>query len=220
MNNHDGQVSVDRPPSTIESNFETQPSRLLQSLFENLQAEQRLVVLNIGAALPETIGFFANYRCKLYITDLLAEFPLSADSQSDESNSQFKLRNEIADILAIPDEVVFDIVFFWESLNYLGKDKISALMQVLRPHLHDNSKGHCFASHNPDSAEPQIIYGIQDTGHLRVRPRSKVSPKYQPLPQGRLVSLLEYFTLDRSVLLRDQRLELLLTVTGLQKSDQ
>ena len=220
MNNHDGQVSVDCPPSTSESNFETQPSRLLQSLFENLQAEQRLVVLNIGAALPETIRFFANYRCKLYITDLLAEFPLSADSLSDESELQFKLRNEIADIFSIPDGVIFDIVFFWESLNYLGKEKISALMEVLRPHLHNNSKGHCFAAHNPESAEAQIIYGIQDTGHLSVRPRTGVSPTYQPLPQGRLVSLLEYFTLDRSVLMRDQRLELLLTVTGLKKPDQ
>ncbi|MBT8146835.1 MAG: hypothetical protein KJN90_08270 [Gammaproteobacteria bacterium] len=193
---------------------------MLQLLFENLQAEQRLVVLNIGAALPETIRFFANYRCKLYVTDLLAELPLSADSPSDESESQSKLENEIADILSIPDGVIFDIVFFWESLNYLGKDKISALMQVLKPHLHDNSKGHCFAAHNPETAEAQIIYGIQDAGHLSVRPRSRVSPNYQPLSQRRLLSLLEYFTLDRSVLLRDQRLELLFTVTGLQKSDQ
>ena len=212
MNNHDGRVSVDRPPSTSKSNFEIQPSQLLQSLFENLQAGKRLVVLNIGAALPETISFFANYRCKLYITDLLAEFSLSADSPSDESESQFKLRNGIADILSIPDGVIFDIVFFWDSLNYLGKDNIHTLMQVLKPHLHDNSKGHCFAAHSAETAEAQIIHGIQDAGHLTVRRRSRFPPNYQPVPQGRLVSLLEYFTLDRRVLLRDQRLELLLSV--------
>ncbi|MCP5345908.1 MAG: hypothetical protein R3F41_02130 [Gammaproteobacteria bacterium] len=217
MNNQDGQISVDCPPSTSESSFETQPSRLLQSLFENIQAEKPLVVLNIGAALPETINFFANYRCKLFITDLLAEFPLSAYSPRDESESRITLRDEIADILSIPDGVVFDIVFFWDSPNYLGEDNISALMQVLKPHLHGKSKAHCFVARSPETPEGQIIHGIQDAGHLTVRRRSRFPPNYQPLPQSRLLSLLKSFTLDRSVLMRDQRLELLLTVV---KSDR
>ena len=38
MNDYDGQARVDCPPSPSESNLETQPSRLLQSLFENLIA--------------------------------------------------------------------------------------------------------------------------------------------------------------------------------------
>ena len=110
MNEHDGRVRIYRPPGTSE--FEIQPSQLIQSLFENLPAEQRLVVLNLGAALPETISFLAKYRCKLYVTDLLTEFPLAADSPSDEEESPGQRRKALADILSIPEGVVFDIVFF------------------------------------------------------------------------------------------------------------
>lgn len=211
MSKRDGQISVDRPPGTSESNLESQPSQLLQSLFESFQASERLVVLNIGAALPETVRFFTNYRCQLYITDLVAELS-SSDFPGDESESPSNARNEIAGILSIPDGVVFDIVFFWDSLSYLGKENITALVQVLKSHLHANSKGHCFAARTSETAEAQMVHGIQDAGHLSVRRRTRFPANYQPLPQGRLLALLEYFTLDRSVLLRDQRLELLLTV--------
>ena len=211
-NDRFGRANVDYPPAKSATNYEIQPSRLLQSLFENIEPGQRLVVLNIGAALPETISFFANYRCKLFVTDLLAELLLTTDNPIDEIESQFARQEKIADILSLPAGVRLDIVFFWESLNYLGEENISALMQVLKPHLHENSKGHCFAVHKSETEEAKLIHGIHDAGHLSVRPHARVAPGYQPLPQGRLVTLLECFTLDRSVLMRDQQLELLLKV--------
>ena len=44
----------------------TQPSQLLASLFERIGEDQHVTVLDTGPALPETVDFFANYRCTLH----------------------------------------------------------------------------------------------------------------------------------------------------------
>ncbi|GAB3270750.1 hypothetical protein [Parahaliea aestuarii] len=183
----------------------TQPSRLLPALFEHVDDDWPLTVLHIGPALPETVNFFSDYRCKLHFADLYEELPLRRGAEGEPSLEQ---RFERA--LALPGGALFDLCFFWDVLNFLNRDAIGALMAMLRPHLHPDSLGHCFAPHNARTAASSQYYGIADSGNLTVRQRVSIPPDYQPHPQGELGSLLPCFRVERSVLLPDRRTELLL----------
>lgn len=189
-------------PSTMTA---TQPSRLLSALFDHVDDEWPLTVLNVGPALPETLEFFSAYRCKLHFADLFPELPLRADEERG-----IGLDHLLEDALDLPGGALFDMVFFWDVLNFMSRPAITALMGRLRPHLHPESRAHCFAVHNSKTPPAQTYHGIVDTGHLSVRQRAQVPPDYQPHPQGELVSALGFFSVDRSVLMPDRRLELLL----------
>lgn len=183
----------------------SQPSRLLSALFENVDDQWPLTVLNVGPALPETLEFFSGYRCKLHFADLFPELPLRADEERG-----IGLDHLLEEALELPGGALFDMVFFWDVLNYMSRPAIGALMGRLRPHLHPDTRAHCFAVHNSKTPEATTYHGIADAGHLSVRQRPRQPPDYQPHPQGELVAALGFFAVDRSVLMPDRRIELLL----------
>lgn len=183
----------------------TQPSQLLASLFQQIDAEQRVSVFDAGAALPDTVNFFSTYRSKLYFADLFSELPLLADP--DEGPS---LVQQFADLLRFTPETRFDICLFWDLFNYLSAEAISAFLEVLRPRLHGATLGHGFAVHNVRSPQANCVYGIRQVDQLSVRDRDHPLPGYAPHNQSQLKSLLVCFNFERTVLLSNSRLELLL----------
>ncbi|MFV0275937.1 MAG: hypothetical protein ACK5HY_01975 [Parahaliea sp.] len=185
-----------------------QPSRLLPALFENLDDSLPLTVLDLGPAQPETLEFFSTYRCKLHFCDLYQDLPLKAGEDGEPS-----LDARLEEVLALPGGALFDICFFWDLPHFLSRDAVSRLMGKLRPHLHPDSRGHCFAPHNTKTPAAAVCHGIADVRHFSVRKRRAMPPGYQPHPQGELGALLRYLQVERSVLLPDRRIELLLKVT-------
>lgn len=188
-----------------------QPSKLVGGLFTPVDEDARLTVLHIGAASPETMDFFARYRCRLYLNDLFDKLPFVSD---DEEND-LPLEQQFSEELQIPTGTRFDICLFWDFFNYLDRDGIAAFLSVLRPHLHADTVAHAYAVHNLRAPRVNQRYGIVGNEEVSVRPRQTALPGYSPLPQNQLKALLGCFRVDRSVLLTDSRLELLLhTVPG------
>ena len=185
----------------------TQPSKLLAELFRDIDEDRRLVVLHIGAAAPETLDFFARYRCRLYINDLFRKLPYSP---AEETDAEASVAQQLAGELQIPADTKFDICLFCDFFNYLDAPGISALLSVLSPHLHAGSMAHGFAAHTRKAAQVNQRYGISDQDALSVRPRASPLPGYSPHAQNELKAMLHCFNLDRVVLLTDSRLELLL----------
>ncbi|MBN7798195.1 hypothetical protein [Parahaliea mediterranea] len=185
--------------------MKTQASRLLPSLFEQVDQQWPLTVLNVGPALPETVEFFSAYRCKIHFADLYPELPLRADE-----DRGITLDRCLEDALELPGGALFDLCFFWDALNFLSNEAVGALAAKLRPHLHPDSRAHCFAVHNSKTPAATTFHGIADAGHFSVRTRVVQPPDYQPHPQGELVSRLRFFQVDRSVLMPDRRIELVL----------
>lgn len=183
----------------------TQASRLLPALFEQVDDSWPLTVLNVGPALPETVEFFSGYRCKLHFADLYPELPLRADEEQGVT-----LDARLEEALELPGGALFDLCFFWDVFNFMSREAIGVMMGKLRPHLHPDSRAHCYAVHNSKTPVAQTYHGIADEQHFTVRQRASVPPDYQPHPQGELASLLTYFQVDRSVLMPDRRIELLL----------
>jgi hypothetical protein len=183
----------------------TQQSKLLPSLFEHIDEDQRLTVFHAGPALAETVDFFSRYRCRLHFVDLFAELPIVANEEGNPSLGQ-----QFGDLLQIPPDTRFDICLFWDLFNFLGSEAITAFIKELRPYLRSGCLAHGFSVHNLKTDQSNQLYSIRETDTLRLRTRQTTLPAYAPHNQGQLKTLLSGFTFERSVLLPDSRLELLL----------
>jgi len=181
----------------------TQPSQLLASLFERIGEDQHVTVLDTGPALPETVDFFANYRCTLHVVDLFSELPFTADVDGPT------LREQFSQLLCFPPGTRFDICLFWDLFNFLDREAIVAFLDVLEPFLGPRCRGHGFAVHNLRTPQNRQTYGISRADALSVRDRGRL-PGYNPHAQRQLQDLLDCFSFDRALLLSDSRLELLL----------
>lgn len=165
----------------------------------------RLTVLHVGPALPETVEFFSRFRCKLFFIDLFSALPIVEVEDGPSLEQQFTA------LLDLPEGTRLDICLFWDVFNFLGSEAIAAFLSALTPYLHAESAAHVFAVYNLKTGQGDQLYGIRDVDALNVRARTSVLPGYAPHPQSKLKSLLNCFNFDRSVLLSDSRLELLLS---------
>ena len=187
-------------------NTSIQASKLLPALFEPLDEERRISVLHVGPALSETLDFFSGFRCKLHFVDVFAELPL-AETEDTEPD----LQQQFHDMLELPPDLCFDICLFWDLFNFLDPGAMAAFQSVLRPHLGKSSKAHAFSVHNPrNQPYSSHLYSIRDLHSLALRERASKLEGYDPYSQRQLKEVLHCFNLERSVLLPDSRLELLL----------
>ena len=184
-----------------------QSAKLLRVLFEDITDEQRISVLHFGPALPETVEFFSNYRCKLYFVDPFEELPLVADLEQGVS-----LQQRIDQLLDFPADTRFDLCLFWDLLNYLQADAVQLISARLKAYLKPHALAHGFSVHNTRSPQRDARFSIVGLDQLKLRERPKRLPGYAPLPQSRLKELLAGFEVKRSVLLADSRLEMLLSL--------
>ncbi|MEM1155320.1 MAG: hypothetical protein AAGI44_14375 [Pseudomonadota bacterium] len=193
-----------------QSAQENQHSSLLAPLFAHIDLDRRLTVLNIGPALPETVSFFSQYRCRLYFEDLFSEIP-ALYRQHKEADDEIAAKQQFIESMRFPDETYFDLCLFWDLFNFLDRGVLSAVLDVLRPHLHANSQAHGFAVHSLRTEQSGKIYGIKSADQISMRSRGAKLPGYNPYNRGQLEKLLTCFSVNRSVLLPSSRLEFLLT---------
>lgn len=192
-------------PSTSTAGASPQPSTLLPLLFERQQDDRPLTVFHTGAALPETVDFFAQYRCKLHFIDLFSELPIEETVENGlPLPEQFKRQ------LQFPDSTRFDICLFWDIFNYLNRDAVFALLLQLKPYLHVYTLAHGLVAHGLDKPQNDHLYGINETNEISVRHRPSPLPAYAPHNQSKLKELLHCFRFERNVLLPDSRLEFIL----------
>ena len=182
----------------------SQSSKLLPSLFAQTEKDQCTTVFHAGTALPETVDFFSHYRCKLHFVDIFSELPCVASEDEREPWPGFK------EILHFPVGTTFDICLFWDLFNFLDSAAITAFLRQLQPYLHSGSLAHGFSVHNLKTPQNNQLYGIRDVDTLNLRHRTARLPGYAPHSQNQLKRLLNCFRVERSVLLPDSRLELLL----------
>ena len=118
-------------------NPSTQASKLLPSLFQHIDVEQVVTVFHVGLALPETVEFFSNYRCKLHFIDIFSALPFVATEDATPT-----LEQQFQELLNFPGDTLFDVCLFWDLFNFLNEEAIKTFLTLLQPHL---KKG-CMAS--------------------------------------------------------------------------
>ncbi|MDT8321554.1 MAG: hypothetical protein RQ826_13595 [Xanthomonadales bacterium] len=184
-----------------------QHSKLLPSLFQWLDVGQRLNVLNIGPALPETVDFFADAKCRLHFSDLFGERFVREEQQS---WSEAELRNAFEDCLSFPAGTRLDLCFFWDFLCYLDDAALRAFDAALRPWLHAGTRAHGFGVHHMAIRLENRHYGIVRSDTLSLRERRFAAMTQHPHSQGEMQDLFGGFHFERGVLLADGKLELLM----------
>ena len=183
-----------------------QPSKLFASLFGLLEVNRRVTVLEIGAALPETVDFFAQFKCRLHFVDLFDE-PFVRE-QSDLSEAE--LRHGFEEQLRFSPGTKIDFCLFWDFLCYLDDPALRAFNAALRPWLHSGTRAHGFAVHHLAARVDNIRYGVADRETLCLRKRLGKQMQSHPHSQIEMHDMLNGFTFERGLLLPDGKLEMLL----------
>ena len=184
--------------TTLPATADVEHSLLLPKLFEGLPDDQRLTVLDLGPAVPETVEFFGQFRCRLYFADLFSE-PIDGHTETDFQT-----------LLDYPVQVQFDLCLFWDFLNLLDMDGLRAFDVALRPYIHRGTRAHGFAAMS--AMQPLSIhhYGVRSTSEWVVRADPLARRAARPHPQALLKQALTCLEIKRGTLLREGRLEVLL----------
>jgi hypothetical protein len=186
-------------------NQSTQSSQLIAELVRGVEEDQRISVLHIGAVRSGTLDFLSQYRCRVQVFDMFSELPIPPIEETEAG-----LENYFLDLMQLPQEAKFDICLFWDLFDYLNSEALPAFLSALKPHLNRNCRGHGFTVHNPRTPASLHLYGIHNIDSVSIGTRQQPLPNYAPHTQNALKQMLHCFHMERSVLLSDRRLELLL----------
>jgi hypothetical protein len=183
-----------------------QPSKLLAGLFRQVEPGRRLIVLEIGTAVSDTVRFFADYRCRLHFIDLFDEAFLGAVRDAPDAKTVRRLFDER---LQFDEGTRIDICLFWDFLTFLDDRGLRAFNAALRPWLHSASHAHGFGVHHLAIRQENVRYGIIDRETLSVRSRPAEPMPYHPHSQVEMADLLDCFAFERGLLLPNGKLEML-----------
>lgn len=183
-----------------------QKSTLFPALFQLLDVNHRLTVLEIGSALPETVDFFSQYMCRLHFIDLFHE-PL-VQSQADLSETE--LRHGFEEQLNFSSGTRIDLFLFWDFLSYLDDPALRAFNSALRPWVHAGSRAHGFGVHHLAIRLANCQYGVEDRDTFSIRERAWKQMRYHPHSHLEMHEMMNCFDFERGLLLPDGKLEMLL----------
>jgi len=188
-------------------------SNLAPLLFERVQVDKQLVVLDIGLAMPATVELFSSFKCKLIFADLYSAEMLSQDTleEHSEDSSQEQVHQQLVEqftvALNLDAETKIDICLFWDFFNYLDGTLFKAFIEALHPYINDNTCGYGLGVLNARCELPNYQYGISKLNKLNQYLRSEEQKPVYPHSQRDLNNLLGYFDVDKSRLMPDGRVE-------------
>jgi hypothetical protein len=183
-------------------------SNLAVAAFDSLQADKRLVVLDVGMAVAASVDFFSQFQCKLLFVDLYSEDFVTDIS---EEISHQELVSLFRKSLNIPDNCIIDICLFWDFFNYLDGTLIKAFIEALHPYVDEHTRGFGLGALNSRCQLPNSCYGLMATDTLTQCPRSGEQQPVFPHSQRDLKDYLDYFEINKSRLMSDGRVEYLIT---------
>ena len=188
----------------------TQQTLLFPSLIKRVKPDRRLSVLEIGPALPETIKFFSQYKCRLHFAAMYTDPVLQMQTGE---YTEAELSKHMTESMGFPKGTRFDLCLFWDYLNYLDDKALRAFNTALRPYLHKSTRAHAFTVRTLNTNFSNQQYGIEQAHMFSIRPRTGKQARTTPHTQAILVNLLSSFDIDQGMLLPDGRLEVLMTAS-------
>jgi len=188
----------------------TQQTLLFPSLVKRLDTDRRLSILEIGPALPETINFFSQFKCRLHFAAMYND-PVLQMQTGDVTEAE--LVTQIKKSFGFVKGTRFDLCLFWDFLNYLDDRTLRAFNRAIEPYLHRTTRAHAFTVRTLDTSFSNQQYGIEQAHMFSIRPRKGQQAHTSPHTQAILVNLLSNFDIDQGMLLPDGRLEVLMTAS-------
>jgi hypothetical protein len=171
---------------------------LFQSVIERLRGAGRCVVLDLGAARPETIRLLGEFRCRLEIADL-------ADGLEQLNTEQTPrgLRERAESLLPARRREPTDVVLCWDLLNYLNRPALSMLMECIAARGRRGTFAHALVVYSARKmpVRPTRFYPV-DEQHLASSAPAQAerdAPRYTPED---FALCMPRYTVERARLLR------------------
>ena len=206
---HGGAARVIRPIAAPPASH-AQQTLLFSSLLKRIDPDRRLSVLEIGAALPATMAFFSQFKCRLHFAAMYDDPILKIQSGDITEND---LVTHIQTSLGFMKGARFDLCLFWDFLNYLDDKALRAFNTAIQPFVQKSTRAHAFTVRTLDTSFSNQQYGIEQDHMFSVRPRRSQQARTFPHTQTTLLNLLSNFDIDQGMLLPDGRLEVLMTAS-------
>ena len=167
-------------------------------------------MLEIGQALPGTVDFFSQFKCRLHFAGMYSD-PVLQMQSGDVTEAE--LVKHFRQSLSVMGNARFDLCLFWDFLNYLDDTALRAFSAVIQPHLHATTRAHAFTVRTLDTSLSNQQYGIEQAHMFSIKPRAGQAARSFPHTQTTLLNLMPCFDIDQGMLLPDGRLEVLMTAS-------
>jgi len=206
-------VRIKRAESNSQSFNAELHSNLAPLLFERVQVDKQLVVLDIGLATPTTVELFSNFKCKLIFADLysleqlLGGYQETVENPDNQQPSHQQLVEQFTAALNLNSSTAIDICLFWDFFNYLDGTLLKAFIDALQPYITDSTCGYGLGVLNARCQLPNYQYGIKNLDKLTQYLRTDKQKPVYPHSQRDLNNLLGYFDIDKRRLMPDGRVE-------------
>ncbi len=175
-------------------------SPLLFKLFNNLP-DQKHSILDLSRANPQSLNFYADYHCKLYLTNSLHELSqLSAES----IDTPHKWHRALVSSLGFykQDKTGLDISLLWGLPNYLDAEKLKGLVDYLLPQVSEHAILHMYIYNSEQISRTPADYRINTDSKVLFLPQEAQDSIACPCYNLRqLEKLLNPFRLEHSVML-------------------
>ncbi len=170
---------------------------LFEQAIRDLDPDKRIVVLELGALRSGTVALFTAYRCRLDVADLPTNLPkLQALEEAEER------RLVLQDTLCWPDAEPLDLVLCWNLLNYLRREDIRTLVEMLQPRFASHTRLHALMEYASPLMPATPGFWIPDAESRlhasQVDEEQIEAPRYKPKELERLMPQLAP---ERTVLL-------------------
>ena len=182
---------------------------LFRLLEDQLDAPQRrAVVLDLGAASTPMLAFLGEYRSRVQIADLTDNGGL--ERLNDPEASPAVLAETARSLLPTHDGKAIDIVYCWDTLNYLNTAGISALMEAITERGRPGTLAHALIMYADRMmpAHPAFFVPTPERRLFNKNPATGETnaPRYSPEDLGRVMG---GFAIERAVLLANGMQEFL-----------
>ena len=182
---------------------------LFHDLITGLDANERHVVLDLGAASTAMLALLGQSRCRVEIADLAHFGGIDRLSTTEAGPALPDAANAMLPNL-LPDDA-FDLVFCWDLPNYLTLNALSTLMNAIAARARPGAVAHAliYYSERDMRAHPGRFVPTPDGDELidySATSASIAAPRYSPEDLAKGMSR---FVLDRARLLSNGMQEFL-----------
>ena len=168
---------------------------LLAWVFEGMDAQSRINVLDVGPAMSRTIEFLNSKRCRVHIADLFDGTIIEQQHNLDSD----ALTAHFAKALWMLDGPLHACLL-WDFPNYLTPSALEALNRALSPWVTPRTRAHAFCAVKRSAPLMQHQYSILSAKEIIQQVVPDRPPAVYPHPWRRLVGTLNLFNVNRGAL--------------------
>ncbi len=185
-------------------------SPVLASLFEVMDNEHKLVILDLGPARAANLEVLSRFRCRLLIEDIHEMTPGLGDDTADNKAALMHWFNQWA---ADVNPGSIDVVIAWDIFNYLNPDLCKAFIDLLAPLMKPGAYVYLLVYSQKEMSAQPISFRIISDDRLEYQPPTKATRPSPRFNQTDLKKFFWQFTVIKSVLLRNGMQEYLFRLT-------